>query len=143
MAFETLTIWHWWVLAGGLLVVELFVSGFFCLWLGASAALTGLVLLGWPAMPMTFQVALFASLSLSCVLAWRQFRQAVAEPSRPAEPTAALVGRRASLLDPIRDGQGRLQLADGTWPVTGPDTPAGAIVEVVGAAGSRLEVRPV
>lgn len=74
MALETITIWHWWALAGGLLVVEMFASGFFFLWLGASAALTGLALLGWPAMPVTFQLALFAGLSFTCVIAWRHFR---------------------------------------------------------------------
>ena len=145
MPLETITLWYWWALAGGLLVVELFVSGFFCLWLGASAALTGLALLGWPAMPVSFQLTLFGSLSLACVLAWRQFRASLpaGDPGRSAERAAQLVGRRASLLDPIRGGRGRLRLGDGSWPISGPDMPAGSVVEVIGVEGKFLQVRPV
>lgn len=145
MPLETMTIWHWWALAGGLLTVELFVAGFFFLWLGASAALTGLALLAWPAMPLGLQFALFAGLSLACVLAWRRFRSSVwaLGSGRSADRAAHLIGRRAHLLDPIENGRGRLQLGDGSWAVTGPDLPAGSVVEVTGAEGPLLQVRPI
>jgi membrane protein implicated in regulation of membrane protease activity len=72
MPVETITFWHWWVLAGGLLLVERFGLGAFFLWFSASAALVGLALLGWTTMPMNLQFGLFGSLSIACVLAWRQ-----------------------------------------------------------------------
>ena len=74
MPLEMITFWHWWALAGGLMAVELFASSSFFLWLGASAALVGLALLGWTAMPVGFQFGLFAGLSFACLLAWRHFR---------------------------------------------------------------------
>lgn len=54
---------------------------------------------------------------------------------------AALVGRQASLLTPIRSGKGRLQLQDALWKVTCErDLPAGQLVEVVGYSDTTLHV---
>lgn len=54
---------------------------------------------------------------------------------------AALVGKQASLLTPIRSGKGRLQLQDALWRVTcEQDLPAGQIVEVVGYSDKALHV---
>jgi membrane protein implicated in regulation of membrane protease activity len=46
------------------------------------------------------------------------------------------------LVEPIVNGRGRVRLDDASWTVTGPDLPAGAAVEVTGADGVVLEVRP-
>ena len=51
------------------------------------------------------------------------------------------VGRRIGLVTPIVNGRGRAKLGDSSWTVTGPDLPAGEIVEVVGVEGTVLEVR--
>ena len=143
LVIEMVTFWHWWALAGGLMAVELFARGFVFLWLGAAAALVGLALLGWAAMPVSLQFVLFAGLAFSSLLAWRRFRARTADPREIGRQSAGLVGRRASLLDPIRDGRGRVLLGDDSWTVAGPDLPAGAAVEVTGADGALLQVRPI
>ena len=71
----------------------------------------------------------------------------VATRSEPAvvehEPLDPDVGRRIGLVAPIVNGRGRAKLGDSSWTVTGPELPAGEIVEVVGVDGVVLEVRSV
>jgi membrane protein implicated in regulation of membrane protease activity len=55
---------------------------------------------------------------------------------------ARLVGSTYLLVEPIVDGSGRIKVGDSTWGVSGPDTPAGTRVRVVGADGSILRVEP-
>ena len=37
-----------------------------------------------------------------------------------------LIGRIATLTEPIKDGRGRVRIGDTMWRVSGPDLPAGA-----------------
>jgi hypothetical protein len=79
------------------------------------------------------------------VLGWRRWQRA--HPARSDQPNlnrrgAQYIGRHAALLEPIANGRGRIRLGDASWAVTGPDLPAGATVEVTGADGVVLQVRP-
>jgi len=137
--------WHWWALGGTLAIVEAFVPGFVFLWLGIAAGLVGCLLWLWPPLGPDYQVLLFAGLSVASVLAWRRWQRA--HPGRSDQPNlnrrgAQYVGRQSVLLAPIANGRGRIQLGDASWAVTGPDLPAGARVEVIGADGVVLLVRP-
>jgi membrane protein implicated in regulation of membrane protease activity len=51
-----------------------------------------------------------------------------------------LVGRTATLAEPISDGRGRIKLGDTQWRVSGPDLPVGTKVKVVSTDGSELSV---
>jgi membrane protein implicated in regulation of membrane protease activity len=137
--------WHWWALGGVLAIVEAFVPGFVFLWLGIAAGLVGCVLWLWPPLGPDYQVLLFAGLSVASVLGWRRWQQA--HPGASEQPNlnrrgAQYVGRQSTLVEPIVNGRGRIRLGDASWAVTGPDLPAGATVEVVGADGVVLQVRP-
>ena len=137
--------WHWWALGGALAIVEAFVPGFVFLWLGIAAGLVGCVLWLWPPLGPDFQVLLFAGLSVASVLGWRRWQKTHPGPSDQPHLNrrgAQYVGRQAVLLAPITNGRGRIQLGDASWAVTGPDLPAGATVEVIGADGVVLQVRP-
>jgi hypothetical protein len=137
--------WHWWALGGALAIVEAFLPGFVFLWLGIAAGLVGCVLWLWPPLGPDYQVLLFAGLSVASVLGWRRWQRA--HPGASDQPNlnrrgAQYVGRQAVLLAPIANGRGRIRLGDASWAVTGPDLPAGSAVEVIGADGVVLEVRP-
>ena len=54
-----------------------------------------------------------------------------------------LIGRTATLSEPIREGRGRIQLGDTLWLVSGPDLPTGTRVRVASVQGSELVVEPV
>jgi len=72
--FDHIMFWHWWILAGVLMVLELTWSAFFFLWIGFAAAAVGFLLLVFPSIPVQVQLILFAALSLVAVLAWRRYR---------------------------------------------------------------------
>ncbi len=48
--------WHWWILAGILLIIEVSAPSFFFLWLTIAAAITGFVLLAMPDLGWEYQV---------------------------------------------------------------------------------------
>ncbi len=53
-----------------------------------------------------------------------------------------LVGRTATLEEPIVEGRGRIRLGDTLWRVSGPDLPVGARVRVIAAENGELAVEP-
>ncbi|MGQ0675730.1 MAG: NfeD family protein [Rhodospirillales bacterium] len=140
---ETLLFWHWWILAGVLMVAELLVPGVFLLWLGIAAGVTGLVALAAPGLWWQAQAILFAGLSVASVWGWREYqRRHPTETDRPTLNRRAeqYVGRRLTLDQPIVNGRGHVRVDDSTWRVEGADLPAGTPVVVTGAQGTVLKV---
>jgi len=138
--------WSWWILGVILLAAELAAPGVFLIWIGAAAIVVGALSLAlWNAAFWGWQVQLllFAVLSGAFALAGRRFyssrNQASDEPNlnRRGE---SLVGRTATLHEPIAEGRGRIRLDDTWWSVMGPDLPAGTQVKVVAASGRDLKV---
>jgi membrane protein implicated in regulation of membrane protease activity len=139
--------WSWMVLGGILLAAEIVVPGFFLLWIGIAAVLTGalsLQLWDWSPWTWQLQVLAFLFLSLCSAFAGKKILGAGAEPltdepllNRRAEQ---LVGRTATLIEPLAQGVGRISIGDTVWRVKGPDLPSGTRVRVVSAHGVELEV---
>ncbi|MBP2557808.1 membrane protein implicated in regulation of membrane protease activity [Neorhizobium galegae] len=138
--------WSWWILGVVLLAAELAAPGVFLIWIGAAAIVIGVLSLAlWDAAFWSWhvQLLLFAALSGAFALAGRRFyssrNQATDEPNlnRRGE---SLVGRTATLHEPIAEGRGRIRLDDTWWTVMGPDLPAGTQVKVVAASGRDLKV---
>ncbi|MEN3147848.1 NfeD family protein [Neorhizobium sp. IRAMC:178] len=138
--------WSWWILGVVLLAAELAAPGVFLIWIGAAAIVIGVLSLAlWDAAFWSWhvQLLLFAVLSGAFALAGRRFyssrNQATDEPNlnRRGE---SLVGRTATLHEPIAEGRGRIRLDDTWWSVMGPDLPAGTQVKVVAASGRDLKV---
>jgi hypothetical protein len=137
--------WHWWALGGALAIVEAFLPGFVFLWLGVAAGLVGCLLWLWPGLGPDFQVLIFAALAVASVAGWRRWQTAYPAPCDQPNLNrrgAQYLGRRFDLVEPIARGRGRIKLGDSSWMVTGPDLPAGETVEVIGADGAVLQVRP-
>ena len=72
---EHIVFWHWWILAGLLLILELTAPAFFFLWLGIAAAAVGLIMLVFPSIGVETQLVLFAIASIVSVIAWRKYRE--------------------------------------------------------------------
>ena len=138
--------WHWWILAGLLLVVEALTPGFVFLWLGAAAALTGIVCVALPGVGWEGQVAIFTVLALASVAAWfTWWRRRTPTDGDPAlnRRAQSCVGQVAVLDTPLLTGRhARVRLRDTTWMAAGPDLPAGTPVRIVGARGTVLLVEP-
>ncbi|QNK02620.1 NfeD family protein [Dyella telluris] len=138
----------WWIVALVLIAIEVVMPGYFMLWIGIAAGLTGVVVLVLPGMSMLAQALVFAVLAfLSCAVYWYALRPRLMRD----EPGDALlnrrgeqkVGQRYVLAEAIVHGRGKAQVGDGLWLVSGPDLPVGSMVEVVGVNGTTLLVRAV
>jgi hypothetical protein len=142
---ESVQFWHWLAFGGLLGVLEILAPGFVLIWLGLAAVAVGLMLLAWPNLPFAYQLLAYAGFSVLSVFIWFQWLRRMPTASdlpglnRRAEQ---LIGRKAAVVEAIVNGRGRIKLGDGTWSVTGPDLPAGQMVEITGADGALLKVRP-
>lgn len=138
--------WAWWVLGIVLLIAEVLMPGVFLIWIGIAAIVTGaLSLLLWEAAFWTWHVQwlVFAALSLIAVFAGRRFvagRNGTSDEPFLNQRGESLVGRTATLEQPIAEGRGRIRLDDTLWTVRGPDLPIGTKVRVVSGSGRDLTV---
>lgn len=131
--FDGVVFWHWWILAGVLLIIELIVPAFFFLWLGMAAVAMGLVLLVFPGLGAETQLVLFAILSVVAIFAWRRYREiSVPESDQPNlnRRGRQYIGREFTLDQAITNGLGKVVVDDSTWRIKGPDMPAGTKVRV-------------
>jgi len=99
-----------------------------------------------PGVSVLVQVAVFVVLSFVSIQVYRTwFRSREPRSDQPVlnRRAAALIGRVVPLERAIVNGQGRVQIADAYWDVTGPDLPAGATVRIVAADGMTLKVQQV
>ena len=145
MEWNTATI-AWAAIALVLIAAETMVPGAFLLWMGIAAAVVWLLVLLFPGMSLLVQVVLFVGLSVVAVLAYLKWGRRRERPSdRPLLNRRAEqhVGRVVVLDRAIVGGQGRVQIGDAYWVVSGPEADAGTRVRVVAANGMVLEVRPV
>ncbi|MES0094618.1 NfeD family protein [Mesorhizobium sp. M0030] len=138
--------WNWMVLGFVLLVMEVIAPGIFMLWIGIAALVIGVIsLLIWDASFWAWEVQVLAFLALSLVSALVG-KKLVGGRNVPSDQPllnrrgAQLVGRMATLAEPIKDGRGRIKLGDTLWRVSGPDLPAGTQVRVVSSADTDLEL---
>ena len=141
--------WNWMILGTVLLALEILTPGVYLLWLGIAAILTGLLSFAlWEAGFWGWQVQILAFLLLSIVSVVAGRR---AFPTTGTEDTdqpllnqreRQLVGRTATLEEPIVEGRGRIRLGDTLWRVSGPDLPIGARVRVTAAVHGELTVEP-
>ncbi len=141
-----LGLWNWMVLGIILLMLEIAVPGVFLLWIGIAALLVGAASLAlWDAAFWTWQVQVVVFLVLSLLSAYVGKQIVGRREGKSDQPLlnrrgAQIIGRTATLAEPIREGRGRIQLGDTLWRVSGPDLPAGARVKVTGANDTDLEL---
>lgn len=137
-----LVFWHWLVLAMLLLLLELFAPAAFFIWIGAAAAVLGLILMLVPALSWQVQLIAFAVLSIVSVMVGRRLFRKVdtSEPSTLNRRGDQYIGREFVLDDPLQNGTGRVKVDDTSWRVIGPDLPAGTRVVVKSVDGSSLVV---
>jgi membrane protein implicated in regulation of membrane protease activity len=138
--------WNWMLLGFILLCLEIFAPGVFLLWIGIAALIVGSAsLLLWDVAFWSWQVQVLVFLVLALASAYVgkkivRDRETASDQPLLNRRGAQMVGRTATLSEPIKEGRGRIKLGDTTWRVSGPDLPAGAQVRVVGAADTDLEL---
>ncbi|PWV97223.1 hypothetical protein DFR52_107137 [Hoeflea marina] len=138
--------WSWWIGGLVLLAAEIVVPGIFLLWIGLAAIAIGALSFPlWDTAVWSWQLqfVLFAVLSVASALVGR--RVMAGRGSQSDQPMLnrrmeGLVGRTATLEEPILEGRGRIRLDDTFWVVQGPDLPSGARVRVVAHDARNLTV---
>jgi len=134
--------WLW--LIGGvvLLIAEIIAPGFFLVWIGGAAMLTGLFALLFGIGPAG-QLALFALYALVAVLVarrWYASQDLTSEDPMLNDRTARLIGKRVTVISPIDEHSGRVQVGDGQWSARGGPAAAGEHVRITGVDGNCLIV---
>ena len=136
--------WHWWILAAILASIEIVAPGVFFIWLGVAAGITGFVALVIPGLGWEIEALIFAILSVLTVIGWRTYMK----KTKGDTPTSTLnrrgeqmIGRSATLTEPIENGRGKARFDAPVWRVEGPDLPAGARITVTGIDGAVLKVQ--
>lgn len=141
--------WSWWIVAFVLLAAELVAPGVFLIWIGLAALVIGaLSLFLWETAfwPWQLQLVLFAALSVAFALLGRKYfgrNRATSDEPFLNQREAGLVGRTATLQEPIVEGRGRIRLDDTWWPVNGGDLPAGTRIRIASARGRMLTVEEI
>ncbi len=137
------TPWLWWIAGAVLVGLELAAPGVFLLWIGLGAAATGVVLALWPALPLTWQLLLFAALMFASLAAGVavQRRANRAGPQLNQE-LQGLVGQRLQSLVTFEHGRGRVRVGDSSYAAEAREpVAAGEVVEVAAVDGTTLRVR--
>lgn len=134
--------WYW--LIGGvlLLIAEMIAPGFFLVWIGAAAMLTGLFTVLFD-IGVAGQMALFALYAVIAVYVARRWfgsQPVASEDPLLNDRSARLVGRHVLVISDISDRSGRVRLGDGEWSARGGPAAAGDQVRITGVEGNCLIV---
>ncbi|MEP3436712.1 MAG: NfeD family protein [Hoeflea sp.] len=139
--------WTWWIVGLVFLGLEILVPGVFLLWIGLAAMAVGA--LSFPLWGAGFwgwqtQLLVFAVLAVAFAIVGKRILGSKTETDQPMlnRRMEGLVGRTATLEEPISEGKGRIRLDDTTWIVQGPNMPVGARVRITTAQAGCLTVEP-
>lgn len=141
--FQEITFWHWLILGGVFLIIELTTCSGFLLWIGIASFLVAILVFFIPDMIWPWQLLWFAFLSLvSCLCWWRYLRNFNEKNDQPAlnQRSEQYIGRVLTLESAIENGRGRVKVGDTLWRVVGEDMPEGTRVKVVKVEGVLLHV---
>ncbi len=135
--------WHWWILAGVMLLIEVLAPSFYFLWLAIAAAIVGLVMLAIPELGWQYQLMIFSGLSVVSIALFRRYQRK--NPALTDQPALnrrgeQYIGRMFTLDQPVVNGAGKLRVDDTTWRISGADMPTGTRVVVTGVDGVILKV---
>jgi len=144
MAELEIVFWYWWVLAVFLLGIEMLAPGFFFLWLSVAGLIVGTLLFLMPSTSLEIQLIIYAILSITSILIWRRYGfKNDTETDHPLlnKRGAQYIGRTFSLIEPIKNGRGKIKADDSIWTVLGEDCSIDQQVEVVDVKGTLFEVK--
>lgn len=147
--FDGIGHWHWFALAGVLVVLEILLPGVAFLWLGMAAVATGLVVLAAPALGLELEALIFAAFAVVSVwLGRRLWRPRPADTDHPDLNRRGVeyIGWVLPLEGALTSGSGHVRIGDTVWPVRlapdAGDLAKGARVRITGVHGAVFEAEP-
>ena len=137
--------WLWTIGGVVLLIAEVVAPGFFLLFIGVAALLTGILALAL-GFGLVAQLAIFAVLAyLSVHFGGRRFYAARYDYSADRlinDPAGRLLGRIVVVVQPVNSHAGRVKLGDSEWSARGAPAAVGDRVRIVDVEGNCLKVEP-
>ena len=137
--------WHWWVLSLCFIVFYAMLPMGVLLALTVSTGILGAVIMQFPFMEISAQLALFGTVTISFTMLFTHLKQkkqlrAIEQGDSPAR---SMIGQEFELTQPIQNGVSEITL-DGThWALKGPRITKGTLVRVLKTDGEMLMVMPV
>ena len=134
--------WLWMIGGVLLLIAEIIAPGFFLVWVGAAAIITGLFALLF-GVGIVGQLALFVIYTAIAVYAARRWyvgRPVVSEDPMLNDRSARMVGQIVTVVEPVTEHGGRVRVGDGEWSARGGPAGSGERVRITGIDGNCLEV---
>ena len=133
----------WWAIGGAiLLILEVLAPGFFLMFVGAAAIVTGLVTIALD-IPLAAQLVLFVIASAVSVMLGKRYygeQGLTGDVGMLNDANRRLAGRTATVVEPVDQHGGRVKLADGEWSARGGPAAAGEHVRIVSVDGNCLIV---
>ena len=137
--------WIWAIAGILLLIAEIIAPGFFLIFIGIAAVLTGLftLLFDLGLAPQLILFAVYAGLAVMIGQRWygepggKDERHAINDPAR------RMIGRTVTVVTDVDDHGGRVRVGDGEWNARGGPATAGERVTVTSVDGNCLIVEPV
>lgn len=149
MSFDLESLHWYWFSAGVLLIaLEALAPGAILMWFGIAALLTGVLNLTTD-LGLNGQMMFFSIMSVSSIAVFKYWQKRNPpdydeEAARHLnQPGMDLIGRKLTLATELKDGIGRVKVADSTWRCRGPDLPLGSEVRVVDVKSGTLIVEAV
>ncbi|QGM80722.1 NfeD family protein [Otariodibacter oris] len=142
---DWLSNWTIWLIVGFvLLILEIAIPGVFLMWWGfAGIIVAGVVKLS-PTLPLGWQLALFAILSIIFSFLWWKFQHSKDSKEDGATNLNArdhaMIGQQGVISEILENGVIRGKFGDTTWKVIGKNLQVGDIVEVNKVEGITLFV---
>ena len=136
--------WLWGIGGLLLLIAEMIAPGFFLIFIGAAAVLTGLVTLMFGlALPSQLVVFVVAA-GIAVLLGRRRYEEPpnVDLDNRLNNPGRRLEGKVAGVVADVDEHGGRVRLGDSEWTARGGPARAGERVKIVSVDGNCLIVEP-
>lgn len=133
----------WWAIAGAVvLILEVLAPGFFLMFIGGAAVVTGMVTLALD-LSLAAQLILFVIASAVAVIAGKRYygEQGVDNLATGInDPASRFAGKSGTVIDPVDAHGGRVRIGDSEWIARGGPAAAGERVLVVEVDGSCLIV---
>lgn len=136
--------WLWMIGGVLLLAAEIIAPGFFLLWIGAAAIITGVfaLLFGIGTAGQLALFALYAAIAVYVARRWYMARPVDSEDPALNDRMARLQGRIVTVVEAIDAHNGRVRVGDGEWSARGGPAAPGDKVRITGVDGNCLKVEP-
>lgn len=137
--------WIWAIGSVVIAVLELLTPGVYLIWFAAGGAITALASFSFD-LSFSTQISIFVvSCTFTCVCGYFVYQRLITSDGGSAplnQRNLELIGSRGKIIEPLKNGSGKVELGDSVWLAEGPDLNMGAPVIVTGVRGTVVIVAP-